>query len=366
VDILGPARYVAVHDYSIDPRVLLRTLADDLLALRTEQWLPVLHVRRHWLHGAHLAIVARPLSGSTLSLDDFTTRAASCAEALAASAPATPEYLRRAEQLAQWERTPPPYLPVYPQGRVHTGTDAAPADWPPALVRARDQILSRMLEPTLRSARLDSVEPTRHATRLLAALAASHRYGEGVGTLSYRSHAEAFCAIVGGAVDLRATFASRLAADRDVFRAALAGDPADLSGAEADALRDWAAAFEYAWGAAEALAVGGYVDEHLLDRVGAMTSPFGRSAPSTFHQQLEAVGMATDPPYWQVAHRLVTNCLYTSLTCLGITPVQRYYLCFGLSEAVDERLGETWLARIGRLSADRALAKTTANTKTAA
>ena len=109
---------------------------------------------------------------------------------------------------------------------------------------------------------------------------------------------------------------------------------------------------------AEALTAGGYLDEHALDRVGAVANPFGPNAASSFHQQLDEVGMVVDPPYWQVAHRLVLNCVYTALTCLGITPIQRYYLCFGLSEAADGLLGEGWSERIHRLSADRALAQT--------
>jgi hypothetical protein len=357
VDILGQPECIRVFDHSGDSRVLLGSLADFLLDLRAEQWLPVLHVRRQWLHGSHLVITVRALAESCPRLDDAASYAASQARELTAIMPADEEYLRRAEQLARWERIAPPYLPVYPQGHVQIGADTAPEDWPPELVLARDQILSRMLEPVLASSRLQLGEPARHVARLMAVLAAGHPYGLSLGTLSYRSHAEAFCAAVGGTVDLKAAFSERLPRDAAFFRAVLAGDGDDMPAAEARAVDLWSRAFQYGWGVAEALTAGGHLDEHVLNRIASMTNPLGPNAPSAFHAELGEVGMVVDPPYWQVAHRLVLNCLYMSMSCLGITPIQRYYLCFGLAEATDGLLGEGWSERIHRLSEDRALAQ---------
>jgi hypothetical protein len=356
---------IRVYDHSGDPRVLLHNLADSLLELRAEQWLPVLHVRRQWLHGSHLVITVRALEESRARLEEAAAYAGSRAGELTAAVPADEEYLRRAEQLARWERIAPPYLPVHPQGFVQIGQDALLERWPTELMLARDQILSRMLEPVLASCRLRPADPARHVARLMATLATAHPYGLGLGTLSFRSHAEAFCAAVGSTVDLKATFTERLPADAAFFRAVLAGEGLagggdEMPAAEAHAVDLWSRAFQYAWGVAEALTAGGHLDEHVLNRVGMVANPLGPNAPSAFHTELDAVGMVVEPPYWHVAHRLVINCLYTSLTCLGITPVQRYYLCFGLSEATDGLLAEGWSERIHRLGEDRALAQSTA------
>ncbi|MFJ5230371.1 hypothetical protein ACIQBJ_10795 [Kitasatospora sp. NPDC088391] len=344
MDLPGPPGVIRVYDHSRDPRPLLRQLAGPLRELTADQWVPLAHVRRGWLGGSHLQIVLRPLRSNTLRTAEFAEFAAAAARALDAEPPDEAAYLARAAELGRWENVEPPFPPLRPQGYVEVSDQDPHPGWAPALVQARDQLSAHLLEPVLASAALDGADVPRHLARVLALLARSHPYGIGVGTLPYRSHVEGVMSAVGARTDLRTVFRSRYAQDADFFAAALTDGP---PAGEAAALDAWRLGFARCWGAAEALTSTGLVDEEVLAAVGAVTPPTDDlPVPSAFHTVARHSGLTAQEPYWQTAHRLVLNTLYTALTCFGISPLQRYYLCFGLSEAADGLLGRSWLERL--------------------
>ncbi|WP_405016171.1 hypothetical protein OHV05_02915 [Kitasatospora sp. NBC_00070] len=352
MDLPGRPGVIRVYDHSPDPRPLLRLLAEPLRRLKAEQWVPLVHVRRGWLGGSHLQLLLRPLQSNTLRLDEFAALAAELAGSLPAEPPDGAAYLARAAELGRWENVHPPFPPLRPQGYVELSAEDPHPDWAPALVQARDQLSAHLLEPVLGSVALDGTDLLRHLARVLALLARSHPYGIGVGTLPYRSHVEGVMSAVGARTDLRTVFRARYAQDAAFFASALTdGHPAE----QAAALDAWQLGFARCWGAAEAMAAGGLVDQSVLAAVGAVTAPTDdRPVPSAFHSAAHHSGLTAQEPYWQLAHRLVLNTLYTALTCFGVSPLQRYYLCFGLSEAADELLGESWLERFAGF-ADREL-----------
>ncbi|MEV4613092.1 hypothetical protein AB0K43_10885 [Kitasatospora sp. NPDC049258] len=352
MDLPGRPGVIRIYDHSRDPRPLLRLLAEPLRRLKAEQWVPLVHVRRGWLGGSHLQVVLRPLQSNTLRPDGFAALAAELAGALPAAPPDEAAYQARAAELGRWENVEPPFPPVRPQGHVEVSDQDPHPGWAPALVQARDQLSAHLLEPVLGSAALEGTDVLRHLARVLALLARSHPYGVGVGTLPYRSHVEGVMSAVGARTDLRTVFRSRYAQDAGFFAAAVTGErPED----EAAVLDAWRLGFARCWGAAEAMTAAGLVDEAVLAAVGAVTAPTDdRPVPSPFHSAAHHSGLTAQEPYWQIAHRLVLNTLYTALTCFGISPLQRYYLCFGLSEAADELLGESWLERLAGF-ADREL-----------
>ncbi|MFR9795084.1 hypothetical protein ACL02U_04130 [Streptomyces sp. MS06] len=397
MDLPGRTRIVRVHDHSTDPRPLLRLLAGPLRELTAQQWVPLAHVRRGWLGGSHLRITLRPLASNTVRLDDFAALAARAAGSLPATAPDEADYRARAAELGRWENVPPPYPPLRAQGLVEVDEETEPPPgWTPALVDARDQLSSHLLSPLLhsvgaapdpaatpgfgpdgattgpasgaRGSAAHEEDVRRLVARVLALLARGHPYGLGVGTLPYRSHAEGVMSAVGRRTDLRAAFRERYVRDREFFAAAVAEAPSPTAAAESPEpaaatgtqtsapsaappetplLAHWATAFARCRGAAEAFTASGLVTDETLGALGATTAPTDdRPVPSAFHTAAHHSGITLREPYWQTAHRLVLNTLYPALTCLGISPLQRYYLCFGVSEAADELLGETWLERM--------------------
>ncbi|MFC1432251.1 hypothetical protein ACEZDB_16505 [Streptacidiphilus sp. N1-3] len=341
-----------MYDYSADPRLLLGLLADPIRALRTEG-IPLVHVRRGWLHGTHLVVTVRPLAPVPVSLDGFAAAAGRIASELAAAPPSEAEYLDRAEQLARWEGVPAPYLPLRPQGFSEVGPALLPDRWSGELLDARDQLAGRLTEPVLAAAALPTAVLLPHAARVLALCARAHPYGIGIGTLPLRSHTEGIWSATGGTADLRTAFTERFEQDRALFTAALSGlDAADAADPETPVLRSWNDALHACWGTATALAAAGSVDEGRLEVARLRSAPLANGVPSPFHRTARTSGVSDRQPYWHIAHRLLLNVLYTSLGCLGVTPLQRYYLCFGVSSAADALLGEDWsqrLERIGRL-----------------
>ncbi|MBN0048026.1 hypothetical protein JS756_28730 [Streptomyces actuosus] len=392
MDLPGRTRIVRVHDHSTDPLPLLRLLAGPLRELTARQWVPLAHVRRGWLGGSHLRITLRPLASNTLLLDDFAALAGRAARSLPATAPDEVAYRARAAELGRWENVPPPHPPLRAQGVVEVDEETGPPPgWTPALVDARDQLSSHLLSPLLHSVGAvpdppapglgtgpadagdgtgaDGTDVLRLVTRVLALLARGHPYGLGVGTLPYRSHAEGVMSAVGGRTDLRAAFRERYARDREFFAAAVAEQPLSAAvpqepSASAVArdpsapgsagappgspvLAHWAAAFARCRGAAEAFTATGLITDETLGALGSATAPTDdRPVPNAFHTAAHHSGITVSEPYWQTAHRLVLNSLYSALTCLGVSPLRRYYLCYGVSEAADELLGETWLERM--------------------
>ena len=356
---LGPGLATHVYDYSADPRLLLGLLADPIRALR-DGGTPVVHLRRGWLHGTHLVVTARPLAGVPFDLDAFTATAGRAASQLAASPPSEQEYLARAGQLARWENVSAPFLPLHPQGHTSVGPSHPPEQWGPHLVDARDQLAGWMLEPLLGSATLPAEALLPHVARVLALAALAHPFGIGIATLSMRSHTEGIWSATGGTIDLRTQFTERFEQDRELFQSALSGMTAPgPSEDETVLLRSWNDALHLCWGTAAALAAAGTVDEAQLRAARLPEAPLDNGVPSPFHRAARLAGVGGDAgqPYWHIAARMVLNVLYSAFACLGVTPVQRYYLCFGVSSAADALLGEDWsqrLERIGRLQSSLA------------
>jgi hypothetical protein len=347
---IGPGLAARITDYSENPRELLRELAAPLLRLKSSQQLPIVHLRRGWLHGSHLLVTARPYADRTVNLDDFLSDAARIAAARPAVAPPESAYLERAEQLARWENVRTDLLPMYPQGAVAVWPNEPRPGTVAALNQATDQIMGRFLEPVLATAEIADGALLPYLARIMALLARSHPRGISAGALPFRSHAEGISSATGNHSDLRSVFAARFEVDEAIFIDALRAPVADDA-----VLATWQSALGYAWGVAEALAAGHHIDDQMLQAPSAtMEMPLGAPVRSDFIGEILSSRLIVDPSYRHIAHRVVLNVLYTSLTCFGITPMQRYYLCYGLSEGTDRLTGETSIQRLRRFAAELA------------
>ncbi|MFE1322076.1 hypothetical protein [Kitasatospora phosalacinea] len=346
---IDPGLAIRIFDYSENPRELLREISEPLLRLKDAQQLPVVHVRRGWLHGSHLHLVLRPYGERAVDAEEFVATAAALAAARDAHTPEQETYLRRAGELARWENVRDELLPHHPQGTVTTEPHRPRAD-SLALSRAVDQIMGRFLEPVLGSLTVPEADLLPHLAQVLALLARTHPRGISAGALPYRSHAEGVASATGKHTDLTTAFAARYAKDRPVFLDAL---QAPVHG---DTLRAWERAMQYAWGVAEAHTAGQAVDDRVLQNAsgGDWEHPLGTPVRSDFIGELLDGGLMRSPSYRHIAHRIVLNVLYTSLTCFGITPMQRYYLCYGLGEGTDEVTGTSSIERVRAFSRELA------------
>lgn len=357
---LDPGQTVRIYDYSPNPRALLACLSAPIGDFLSATWFPVVHVRRGWLHGSHAVVTVRPPAGRPASRSrDLAPLAEAMRDAVAGdtgTAPDEAKYLADAEELGRWENVPGPYLPLHPPGHVEVGEDQPPEGWPAGLVLARDLMLARMLRPTLSAAAAAQEQFPAYAMRVLSIAAGTHPGGTELGTLPYRSHSEAMLSWKAGTANPREAFRNRFAGDRSGFEAALADPYASAPPEHVASLREWAAAVEHCWGVATALVLSGQVDRTTLNEAGRLRdapSQLHETKTSAFHEQMHTDGFDGRLPNWHMAHRLVVNVLYQALSCLGLTAVQRYYLCYGLSEATDHSLGLSWSQRLSEYAGGR-------------
>ncbi|HEY1484704.1 MAG TPA: hypothetical protein VGF84_01295 [Micromonosporaceae bacterium] len=294
----------------------------------------------------------RPPAGDAPSrardISGLTTAVADAAASLSATPPAIEDYLTQACSLGRWENIPEPYLPLHPQGHVEVGPDVPPDGWPDGLVLARDLMLARLMNPILSGA-ASAADIAPYALRVLAIVAATHPAGIEIGTLPYRSHSEAALTWRAGDTSLRTIFDGRLADDTKLFADALADPIGSAPAAEVDSLRLWRDAAHHCWGIGTGLALSGQVGRNALNAAGRLVeSPDAVRGvdASAFHDQMNSDGFTALLPYWHLAHRMVVNVVYQSLATLGLRPVARYYLCYGLAEATDLTLGSTWSERL--------------------
>ncbi|WP_327382796.1 MULTISPECIES: hypothetical protein [unclassified Streptomyces] len=350
-----------VHDYRSDTLPLLTEGALPLVAgLAADPALDVCFPTRHWDGGPHLALHL----GHAAPAADVLARARRRLAAAAGHGRAwTPEeYARRAGALARAEGVAVGHQLPHPHGSVLVSTDTV-VPGPVQAVRHRFlTALARELAGLLPAdpAAARSRAPGT-ALRWMAALAASYPGGARFGSLSFRSHTEAFLASRTDGEELRARFAA--AAQR---YAPQTGQLVDSALYRPEELPGYAAC---ATALAELLdpRLHGDLEEVLGGRVGPAGAdphaagpdaggphaggphagrPDTDSAPSAFHRRLAELGFGErTPPAFQ-AYRVLVNWLYEALQWLGVTPINRYLYCHCLAHAVDERLGETWQDRL--------------------
>ncbi|MGW2652433.1 hypothetical protein ACWC1D_02015 [Streptomyces sp. NPDC001478] len=349
----------------IRPEWLRSAVLPAVRMLEEELNAPVLYLRRGWLHGPHVDVVARPPGGeqgAVLPWDEV-------ARLLDAGSPAPEEqqseeeYLARAREFGRLERVEPPYLPMHPHGRIEWLDAARTATWPEPMNALCDLALTRINRP-LTAAVAEAASgagtlPTRVAEAMVA-LAGAHHSGLAFGVFSLRSHAEAFLAWAAPRKDVRPVFARRLAEDAPLMRSLVRQALEDSGG---PAAARWRQAFQYGMGVFDsAVAQGALTLRTLEEREGGFDrttmGPPGQEdvsghRGSDFHTAVNASGAVAATTDWFASYRLLINLFYQQLLLLDVAPLHRYYLCYAIAETVDEVLGESWNDRLSRAAAGR-------------
>ncbi|MEU1630989.1 hypothetical protein ABZ746_38260 [Streptomyces sp. NPDC020096] len=350
---------IVIRTYLTTPelrRFFWRAIAPALAMARERHWYPVAYARRGWLHGPHADLVLRTPYSTPPGIEELSglLRAAAGAVPASSGEPDEEAYLRQARLLGRLEGEPGPYLPLEAHGSVRILTEPRAAvtvnDPRTVLAQARDDVRT-MLTGALTPGESRTADPGAWTAYLAGAFveaAALVPGGLPLGSLSFRSHAEAFLATTAGTHDYRADFTARLDADRSVL-APLVRERMESGVPGAPGAGTWQAALREAWGYLGALSATGALDDAAIDEAArARTARPAAGTASSFHAALAETGWTKRRPSWFAPYRALLNFLYESLPLLDVSPLDRYYLCFAVCQCVDEAQGEDWRERLAR------------------
>ncbi|WP_405654873.1 MULTISPECIES: hypothetical protein [unclassified Streptomyces] len=340
----------------VTPAWLARHVVPAARAL-SERGAPAVQLRRGWLHGPHVDVLALAVPGGpdwTEVADLLDAGPLDPPRALTEEA-----YLEQAREFGRLEAVQPPYLPLHEHGAVSRVSPADTASREPRLDQFRTVVLGALNKPLLRMIDGIAAEPATATVRLAEAFAAlvdTHFLGPAYGVFSPRSHVEAFLAWAAPTKDVRPVFQERLAKDTPRLRTVV---EQRLSGEVSAGAAEWRTAFAYSSGALESAVAAGTLTLDLLDSVtdgvdrsemgppgATRVVPQGDQPDSDFHRAVGESGVVADPSRWFAAFRLLTNLFYEQLPLLTVSPMQRYYMCFALAETVDDVLGVSWQDRL--------------------
>lgn len=341
---------------------LAETVIPAVMYLRSAEGMAVVNLRRGWLHGTHLEVTAHSDNG----------RGVPWPYVLARLRPPEPEttiqhtqdgYLARAREFGRLEQNPGPYLPFMEHGTYEWLASADLRVWPGIAQVLREHALTRMLDSlavTLGAddhAPLGEVATVPMVAEMMLAIADAHPMRIPYGAFSFRSHAEAFLTWSQSTSDQRPEFERKLAADRPALRPLT---ERMLAGADTRSSATWRRTGAYCMGLFHSAALAGSLTPETIDEINdrprdgspqpAEPPGAGKASPrkSEFHQAVDSAGVTNGPMEWFTAYRVLLNLLYSQLPLLGVSPRQRFYLCWALAETIDEVTGETWRDRLAR------------------
>lgn len=184
---------------------------------------------------------------------------------------------------------------------------------------------------------------------------ARSRDGPPLSFLSFRSHAEAFLATTRDPEAARRSFDERYAGHRTAVESSVravlrSGDSGGAAGWNA-AVRATKPALVEGFRTGALVAYTGYARDHLRERTEFAGNAFHRTAGAS--EDLQAY-LGGDPLF--LATRLLTSLLYVTLHSVGMSLLQRYYLCHAISRACEAVYEVDSLALLARLTSDQRVA----------
>jgi hypothetical protein len=320
------------------------------------------YLRRGWRFGPHVDIIAGSHHRRRPEWRDIATTldagVVTPAEELSEET-----YLDQAREFGRLESVPPPYLPMRSHGETVLLRPEDVASHDGALDPLRDRVLSALAPPLMDTVEELAAHPARGLQRLgeaFLALAASHPRGAATGIFSMRSHAEAFLAWAAPSRDVRPAFERRRLDDATLLHSLV---EQQLIGSLSRSAAGWNAAFHYCMGGLDAAVAIGKLTLAMVERATAGIDrgrmgppgavdvvPTGDRPNTAYHDLVDRVGLMDMQSDWLASYRLLLNYFYQQLPLLTVAPLQRYYMCYALAEAVDEVLGEPWDVRLRRES----------------
>jgi hypothetical protein len=308
---------------------LAKDVIPALAYLRETERMPVVNLRRGWLHGAHLEVIAHSDDGRAVPWPQVIVRLRAPSEETSASH--TEEaYLARARELGQLEQVPGPYLPYQPHGTFEWLAQSDLPQWPGRAQVLRERTLTRMLDSlavTLAlggAASASEVAPLTVVAEIMLATADAHPLRISRGALSYRSHAEAFLRQSPAASNSLPDFQRKLASDAPILRPLV---ERMFAGGDTKNSASWRRTAAYCMGLFDSAVLAEELTPQTLDEI---SDRAGGARP---------LGFNDEQPGWFTSYRLLLNLQYAQLPLLGVSPRQYYYLCWAIAETVDEVTG---------------------------
>jgi hypothetical protein len=341
---------------------IARFARDELgrLAVRWRaQLAPIVYATRGWQGGPHLDLTVGDRNPRRLDLDGETQALRQALGSVEARPIDIGAHREQGRRLAALEGIADPDLELRPHGTVELLPGPAPTRLPPALQRASDRVLSALFaacaaDHAFATGSLAGTARRARVAAIMSELAGTHPSGFGFGTMSFRSHAEAFLASTRDPEAVRGSLRDVLAREREALAAPIG---AAAGGRAAEDLLPWRRAFAYGWGCLDGAVDAGSLTLAALDEVrGGPVGPGPAeeaSRLSAFHRATGDAGIEEDPEPWFAVYRMLLNCFYRMLPLLETPPRERYYLCLAVAELGDEALGESWSERLGRVRALR-------------
>ena len=308
---------------------LAKDVMPTLAYLRGTERMPVVNIRRGWLHGAHLEVIAHSDDGRAVPWPQVIVRLRAPSEETSASH--TEEaYLARARELGQLEQVPGPYLPYQPHGTFEWLAQSDLPQWPGRAQVLRERTLTRMLDSLAVTLALggassaDQVAPPAVVAEVMLAMADAHPLRLARGAFSYRSQAEAFLRQSPAAADPLPDFRRQMESDAPVLRPLV---ERMLGGGDTRNSASWRQTAAYCMGLLDSAVLAGELTLQTLDEI---SDRQGGGLP---------LGINDERPGWFTSYRLLLSLQYAQLPLLGVSPWQYYYLCWAIAETVDEVTG---------------------------
>lgn len=333
---------------SFGPSWLAEVMVPLARALRADHGATVTYLGRGWKHGPHVDLIA--YGPAELPWAELAARTDWRLDQLGPEL-SEADYLAQAGELGRLERVAPPYMPLHERGTVKFLDGRRHLYLPQALDTLADNVLTRLFEPLARTA-----ESRTDVAEAFAALLTAHPWGPQYGVFSFRSHSEAFFNWVQATGDRRPAFQARLRREAATLRPLV---ERIRDGGESATAAAWRSAFGYALGHLDAAVSTGQLTPAMLDNISQPDNNAGMGPPgapnatprrSDFHRTVAESRVADQPPGWFASYRLLINLFYGQLPLLGISPIERFYLCFAVAETVDDVYGETWRDRLQRVA----------------
>ncbi|MBZ9715148.1 lantibiotic dehydratase C-terminal domain-containing protein [Deinococcus multiflagellatus] len=349
-----------VTHYASEKRPLLRDLILPLvLELQARAGVTLAYAERHWKFGPHVRVIVQGEDGAVQAALAYAQEQA---EAYLREYPSTGEldeaaYLARSEKLGTLELEAGPYGPIRPDNSVLVGEapDRREVLGSPEAEAFRAQYFAALTPALLRTLQADAGTNTDRLIRLariFVLYASTYPFGVYPGHISYRSHLEEFLFRQGGGERLRAAFAQKYAPIRDEVLRAVDGV---ASGARDEVLSLWETQFRRLWPVGRQLADAGLLAPDptaTMQRVAAGINPeaqarwaFGPDYQfSEFHQELRKFNISETWYHVEMfsTYRTLMNFMYSALPLMDISPTERYFVNYMVSEAMQELHGQDW------------------------
>ncbi|MVN86629.1 hypothetical protein GO986_07605 [Deinococcus sp. HMF7620] len=346
--------------YQNDKRPLLRDLVLPLvLEIQARPGIERAYAERHWKFGPHVRLIVQGEDGAMQAALDAAKVQAEAYLAAHPSAAVLDEaaYLARSEKLGTLELEPGPYGPLRPDNSVVVGAapDRQGVLGSPEAEDFRAQYFAALTPAVLRTLQADTgntAERLIRLARIFVLYASTYPFGVYSGHISYRSHLEEFLFRQGGGEKLRAAFAQKYAPIRQEVLRAVDGVS---SGGRDEVLSLWETQFRRMWPIGRQLADAGLLAADptaTMQRAAAGINPeaqarwaFGPDYQfSEFHQELRKFNISETWYHVEMfsTYRTLMNFMYSVLPLMDISPTERYFVNYMVSEAMQELHGQDW------------------------